>query len=292
MALMLVFSIGGQSARTGFALGRRALAAAVDEVTQDQLRGLIRDPTPAPIGGRSGRRSAWRRSWATHPASRAMRCRSGPESAATRDRWAVSGWRSRPAPTATSSPVSRRSRAAAGGGPPDRGGRASPTRSMACSGAMAGRRRRSPAWRSPVRRRRPGVAGVDVHPSRQRGRARRAGRTRQLRPGVAVLGRCPGERKAPWVWRNEPRRAARRQGRVRAAFGAGLKTALDTLRRHRIPAKSFSVDGPTLTVPYAALGQMGEVTQEPEATGAFTAVRPLSNSADGSIGIQMVLAKT
>jgi hypothetical protein len=50
MALMLVFSIGGQSARTGFALGRRALAAADDEVTQDQLRGLIRDLTPAPIG--------------------------------------------------------------------------------------------------------------------------------------------------------------------------------------------------------------------------------------------------
>jgi hypothetical protein len=50
MALMLVFSIGGQSARTGFALGRRALAAADDEVTQDQLRSLIRDLTPAPIG--------------------------------------------------------------------------------------------------------------------------------------------------------------------------------------------------------------------------------------------------
>jgi hypothetical protein len=50
MALMLVFSIGGQSARTGFALGRRALAAADDDVTQDQLRGLIRDLTPAPTG--------------------------------------------------------------------------------------------------------------------------------------------------------------------------------------------------------------------------------------------------
>jgi type II secretory pathway pseudopilin PulG len=50
MALMLVFSIGGQSARTGFSLGRRALAAADDEVTQDQLRSLIRDLTPAPIG--------------------------------------------------------------------------------------------------------------------------------------------------------------------------------------------------------------------------------------------------
>jgi hypothetical protein len=50
MALMLVFSIGGESARTGFALGRRALAAADDDVTQDQLRSLIRDLTPPPIG--------------------------------------------------------------------------------------------------------------------------------------------------------------------------------------------------------------------------------------------------
>jgi hypothetical protein len=50
MALMLVFAIGGQSARTGFALGRRALAAADDDVTQDQLRGLIRGLTPPPIG--------------------------------------------------------------------------------------------------------------------------------------------------------------------------------------------------------------------------------------------------
>jgi len=50
MALMLVFAIGGQSARTGFALGRRALGAADDDVTQDQLRSLIRDLTPTPIG--------------------------------------------------------------------------------------------------------------------------------------------------------------------------------------------------------------------------------------------------
>jgi type II secretory pathway pseudopilin PulG len=50
MALMLVFSIGGQSARTGFALGRRALAAADEDVTQDQLRGLIRGLTLAPAG--------------------------------------------------------------------------------------------------------------------------------------------------------------------------------------------------------------------------------------------------
>jgi type II secretory pathway pseudopilin PulG len=50
MALMLVFAIGGQSARTGFALGRRALAAADEDVTQDQLRSLIRDLTLPPAG--------------------------------------------------------------------------------------------------------------------------------------------------------------------------------------------------------------------------------------------------
>ena len=50
MALMLVFAIGGQSARTGFALGRRALAAADDDVTQDQLRSLIDDLTLTPAG--------------------------------------------------------------------------------------------------------------------------------------------------------------------------------------------------------------------------------------------------
>ena len=50
MALMLVFAIGGQSARTGFALGRRALAAADDDVTQDQLRSLIDDLTLTPTG--------------------------------------------------------------------------------------------------------------------------------------------------------------------------------------------------------------------------------------------------
>ncbi|HEY1752298.1 MAG TPA: hypothetical protein VGG29_13645 [Caulobacteraceae bacterium] len=41
LALMLVFSIGGQAARTGFALGRRALAAADGEVAEDELRGVI-----------------------------------------------------------------------------------------------------------------------------------------------------------------------------------------------------------------------------------------------------------
>jgi hypothetical protein len=90
---------------------------------------------------------------------------------------------------------------------------------------------------------------------------------------------------------------ARRQIAAYQALGdrpepiGGLKTALDVLRRRRIAAKAFSVDGATLTVivPYAALGQMGEIAQELEATGAFTEVRPLSNSADNSIGIRMVV---
>ena len=37
-------------------------------------------------------------------------------------------------------------------------------------------------------------------------------------------------------------------------------------------------------------GFQGEITLELEATGAFTDVRPLSNSADGTIGIRMNLA--
>lgn len=41
MALMLVFSIGGEAARTGFALGRRALGVADGEVSQDELRSLV-----------------------------------------------------------------------------------------------------------------------------------------------------------------------------------------------------------------------------------------------------------
>jgi type II secretory pathway pseudopilin PulG len=50
MALMLVFSIGGQSARTGFALGRRALAAADAEVARDEVRSLIDALQLAPAG--------------------------------------------------------------------------------------------------------------------------------------------------------------------------------------------------------------------------------------------------
>ena len=41
MALMLVFSIGGQAARTGLTLGRRALTVADGEVSQDELRALV-----------------------------------------------------------------------------------------------------------------------------------------------------------------------------------------------------------------------------------------------------------
>ncbi len=49
-ALMLVFSIGGQAARTGFALGRRALTVADGEVSQDELRGLVGALVLAPAG--------------------------------------------------------------------------------------------------------------------------------------------------------------------------------------------------------------------------------------------------
>ncbi len=41
MALMLVFTIGGKAARTGFDLGRRALASADNAVAQDEFRTLI-----------------------------------------------------------------------------------------------------------------------------------------------------------------------------------------------------------------------------------------------------------
>jgi prepilin-type N-terminal cleavage/methylation domain-containing protein len=50
MALMLVFSIGGGAARTGFQLGRRALAAADGEVAEDELRALVAGLRLAPGG--------------------------------------------------------------------------------------------------------------------------------------------------------------------------------------------------------------------------------------------------
>jgi type II secretory pathway pseudopilin PulG len=50
MALMLVFSIGGQAARTGLALGRRALTVADGEVSQDELRALVGALVAPPAG--------------------------------------------------------------------------------------------------------------------------------------------------------------------------------------------------------------------------------------------------
>jgi hypothetical protein len=50
LALMLVFSIGGQAARTGLALGRRALTVADAEVSQDELRGLVGALVVPPAG--------------------------------------------------------------------------------------------------------------------------------------------------------------------------------------------------------------------------------------------------
>jgi type II secretory pathway pseudopilin PulG len=49
-ALMLVFSIGGQAARTGFALGRRALTVADGEISQDELRALVGALVVPPAG--------------------------------------------------------------------------------------------------------------------------------------------------------------------------------------------------------------------------------------------------
>jgi hypothetical protein len=48
MAIMLVFAIGGQSARTGFSLGRRALSVADAQLAEDQLRGIVRGLVLAP----------------------------------------------------------------------------------------------------------------------------------------------------------------------------------------------------------------------------------------------------
>jgi hypothetical protein len=71
----------------------------------------------------------------------------------------------------------------------------------------------------------------------------------------------------------------------------GLKTAVDVLRRHHLQAKGFSIDGPvvTVTVPYTALGAVGEVVQELQGTGAYAEVRPLSDSAANAINIEMTL---
>ena len=73
---------------------------------------------------------------------------------------------------------------------------------------------------------------------------------------------------------------------------AGLKTAIDVLRRRHLAATGFSVDGQTVTVtlPYAALPSVAAITLELQATGAFADVRPLPDSAGKAIELQMTLA--
>ena len=70
-----------------------------------------------------------------------------------------------------------------------------------------------------------------------------------------------------------------------------LADALSVLKSHGVKAKAFAIDGPvvSVTVPYDALGQMDRITQALEAGGAFSEVRPLANSADRTIKIDMIL---
>jgi hypothetical protein len=73
---------------------------------------------------------------------------------------------------------------------------------------------------------------------------------------------------------------------------AGLETALRVVRARGVTAKSFGIDGPvvSVTVPYAALGKVETITQDLEATGAYAEVRPLTDSADGTIRLEMTMA--
>ncbi len=73
---------------------------------------------------------------------------------------------------------------------------------------------------------------------------------------------------------------------------AGLETALRVIRAKGVTAKSFAIDGPvvSVTVPYAALDKVETITQDLEATGAYADVRPLTDSADGAIRLEMTLA--
>lgn len=73
---------------------------------------------------------------------------------------------------------------------------------------------------------------------------------------------------------------------------AGLETALRIVRARGVTAKSFAIDGPvvTVTVPYTALDKVTMLTQDLEATGAYADVRPLTDSADASIRLEMTMA--
>ncbi|HEY1752300.1 MAG TPA: hypothetical protein VGG29_13655 [Caulobacteraceae bacterium] len=72
---------------------------------------------------------------------------------------------------------------------------------------------------------------------------------------------------------------------------AGLQTALRVVRAHGVAAKALAIDGGvvSVTVPYAALDRVEAITQDLDATGAFADVRPLPQSAEGSIRIEMIL---
>jgi hypothetical protein len=73
---------------------------------------------------------------------------------------------------------------------------------------------------------------------------------------------------------------------------AGLEAALRVVRAKGVTVKSFAIDGPVVTVavPYAALDKVTAITQDLEATGAYAEVRPLTDSADGSIRLEMTMA--
>ena len=73
---------------------------------------------------------------------------------------------------------------------------------------------------------------------------------------------------------------------------AGLETALRVVRAKGVTAKSYAIDGAvvSVTVPYAALDKVTAITQDLQATGAYAEVRPLTDSADGSIRLEMTLA--
>ncbi len=72
---------------------------------------------------------------------------------------------------------------------------------------------------------------------------------------------------------------------------AALADALSVLKAHGVKAKAFAIDGPvvSITVAYDALGHMDAITRDLEGGGAFSDVRPLPNSADKTIKIDMIL---
>ncbi|HWF76457.1 MAG TPA: hypothetical protein VN694_04700 [Caulobacteraceae bacterium] len=72
---------------------------------------------------------------------------------------------------------------------------------------------------------------------------------------------------------------------------AGLETALRVVRAKGVTAKSFAIDGAvvSVTVPYAALDKVQAITQDLEATGAYAEVRPLTDSSDAAIRLEMTL---